>query len=222
MTIQATALPLPHEPIRLHVVRRATIDTEGPYLDEHDAVGPGTLALARPLTTPATAQQTSPATAQQTSPAVLASSVAPPAPASPLRLVPTGDGSRPAPGEAVPTVAVATSFGPVRTPRVELPAPGPQAARLTRLLLEVLAGDRPARQLAACTNPEVCDEIEVLVSPRSPRPWAGSLRRLIVCEPVPGIAEVTAIVVQGLRTVALALRMEGVDGRWQLTALQLA
>ncbi|HVE64761.1 MAG TPA: Rv3235 family protein [Mycobacteriales bacterium] len=210
MTISASALPMPHEPIRLHVTRRATIDTEGPYLDEYAPTDPGSVPLAAPPARPSAAPH--------------AESSAPPEPAAPaaqLRLVPAE--LPPARlKEGTPTDTVAASFGPVRTPRVELPAPGPQAARLTRLLLEVLAGDRPARQLAACANPDVCDEVEVLVSPRSPRPWAGSLRRLVVCEPVPGIAEVTAIVVQGLRTVALALRMEGVDGRWQLTALELA
>lgn len=192
-----TGTAVPAELIRLHVTRRPTIDTEGPYLDELGDVTDGSLALARPLPLP----RTSPA-----QPAVESE-------LPPLRLVPDAD--EPA------TDDDDLCFDPVRTPRVDLPAPGPHAATLTRMVLEVLAGDRPLRQLTRCATPEVCDEVEVLVSPRAPRPWAGSLRRLMVCEPVAGVAEVSAIVSQGVRTVALALRLEGVDGRWQLTALQL-
>jgi hypothetical protein len=68
------------------------------------------------------------------------------------------------------------------------------------------------------------------------RPWAASVRSVRVCEPADGVAEVSAVVV-GLEAVAatkgrtgaagrrrcraVALRLEGVDGRWMMTALTM-
>ncbi len=200
-----TVPDVPAELVRLHVTCRPAIDTEGPYLDAVGGYVDGSLALtvSPPRRTPG-------------SEPVL----------PPLRLVPEPSEPAPAgesggaPDEGAPCDEMC--FDPVRTPRVELPALGRYAATLTRLLLEVLAGDRPVRQMTRCATPAVCDEVEVLVNPRASRPWAGSLRRLVICEPMPGVAEVTAVVTQGLRTIGLALRLEGVDGRWQLTALQFA
>jgi hypothetical protein len=42
-----------------------------------------------------------------------------------------------------------------------------------------------------------------------------------VTEPADGVAEVSALVRRGLRVTAVALRLEGMDGRWQCTALEL-
>jgi len=63
--------------------------------------------------------------------------------------------------------------------------------------------------------------LEVNIDADRSRVWAGRLRRLIVSEPADGVAEVTAVVERGPRTRALALRMEGRDGRWVVTALQM-
>ena len=49
-----------------------------------------------------------------------------------------------------------------------------------------------------------------------------SVRSVHVCEPTDGVAELAAVVRRGSRMAAIALRLEGVDGRWQCTALQLA
>ncbi len=136
-------------------------------------------------------------------------------PARPLRLVPAYAGP-PVPGEE-------PDFEPVRTPRSQLPPPGPRAATLVRALLEAFAGDRPAGQLMRWTTPELFARVERLVRrpQHSARPWAGTLRRVHVCEPAPGIAEIAAVVDDGRRTSAMALRLEGVDGRWLMTELQL-
>jgi hypothetical protein len=40
-------------------------------------------------------------------------------------------------------------------------------------------------------------------------------------EPADGVAEVAATVRRGRRTTAVALRLEGLDGRWQCTALEV-
>jgi hypothetical protein len=114
------------------------------------------------------------------------------------------------------------TFDPVRTPRTALEDPAPRATVLARALLEALAGDRPLGQLMRWTTPEVFAQLEPLVTTRAQRPWAATLRKVLVAEPLPGIAEATAIVQRGARTGALALRLEGIDGRWVLTALQLA
>jgi len=53
------------------------------------------------------------------------------------------------------------------------------------------------------------------------RPWARSVRSVHVSEPTDGVAEVTAVVDRGSRCAALALRMQGLDGRWLITALDL-
>jgi hypothetical protein len=133
---------------------------------------------------------------------------APPA----LRLVP----------EPEPDIEDDGAFDAVRTPREELEDPAPRATMLARALLEALAGDRPLGQLMRWTTPEVIAQLEPLVAARGPRPWAATVRKVLVSEPVPGVAEVTAVVQRGIRAGAMALRLEGLDGRWLVTALQLA
>jgi len=207
--------------ITLRITRRPAIDTEGPYIDDADTwprgAIDGSLALALPLGPPAPAPYRLHL--------VDAGHTADLRPdAAQARLWEDDVPVRPTPVEppaAEPTPEVRVVFDPVRTPRPQLPPPGPTAATLARAVLEVLAGDRSLRQLSRLTSAQVYDDLEVLVSPCSSRPWAGSLRRILLCEPAPGVAEVTAVVAQEARTVAMALRMEGMDGRWQLTALQL-
>jgi hypothetical protein len=111
--------------------------------------------------------------------------------------------------------------GPVRTARAELEDPAARAAVLARAVLEALAGDRPVGQLERWTTPDVFGVLAPLVAARTQRPWAATLRRVVVCEPAPGVAEVTAVIQRGPRAGALALRLEGFDGRWLVTALQL-
>ena len=42
-----------------------------------------------------------------------------------------------------------------------------------------------------------------------------------VCEPVDGVAEVSAVARRGGRAHAVAARLEGIAGRWRCTALQI-
>ena len=112
-------------------------------------------------------------------------------------------------------------FEPQRTPREQLEDPRPRAATLARALLEALSGDRPLGQLMRWTTPEVFARLEPLVAPAGSRPWVANVRKVFVTEPTPGVAEVTAVVQRGPRCGALALRMEGLDGKWLVTALHL-
>jgi hypothetical protein len=123
--------------------------------------------------------------------------------------------------EPEPDVEDDGAFDPVRTPRADLEDPLPRATMLARALLEALAGVRPLAQLTRWTTPEVFAQLEPLVAARGWRPWAATVRRVLVAEPVEGVAEVAAVVQRGPRAGALALRLEGLDGRWLVTALQL-
>ena len=115
-------------------------------------------------------------------------------------------------------------FGPQPTPRAALPEPRHWAGRFVQAVVEVLGGDRPASQLVRWTSTEVYDDVACRVPPGGP---AGSavaravVRSVHVTEPADGVAEVTALVRRGLRCTAVALRLEGMDGRWQCTALEL-
>ena len=48
-----------------------------------------------------------------------------------------------------------------------------------------------------------------------------TVRRVRVCEPADGVAEASAVVVDGSRVRALAMRLVGLDGRWVVEALQV-
>jgi hypothetical protein len=52
-------------------------------------------------------------------------------------------------------------------------------------------------------------------------PPRGVVRSLHVSEPADGVAEVCALGRRRTRSTAVALRLEGMDGRWQCTALEL-
>jgi hypothetical protein len=116
-------------------------------------------------------------------------------------------------------------FGPQPTPRAALPEPRTWAGRFVQAVIEVLAGDRPASQLVRWTTTEVYDDVACRITsgarPGCPTPARAVVRSVHVAEPADGVAEVSALVRHGLRCTAVALRLEGMDGRWQCTALEL-
>lgn len=123
---------------------------------------------------------------------------------------------------AEPAASPATDEDEPRpTPRDALPQPGPWAARFARAFAEVLAANRPARQLVRWATWPVYEQLETVVGlfADGPRPVLLSVR---VSEPADSVAEACAVVRVGPRCRALALRFEGLDGRWQCTAAQLA
>jgi hypothetical protein len=140
-----------------------------------------------------------------------------PEPPPDLRLVPADN-------VAFDTLAL-DEFGPRPTCRAALPAPRTWAGRVVQAIVEVLAGVRPATQLVRWTTDEVYEEISsrVLAARGSDvdGPPRGVVRSLHVSEPADGVAEVCALVRRGTRSTAVALRLEGMDGRWQCTALEL-
>ncbi len=116
-------------------------------------------------------------------------------------------------------------FGPVPTSRADLPDPQLWSRRLVQVLLEVMTGHRAASQLLRWTTTEVYERVR---AQRSPLPRPGTreaLRRPVVrtvrvCEPADGVAEVSAVITGARRVQALAVRLEGHDGRWRATALE--
>ncbi|WP_426562251.1 Rv3235 family protein [Angustibacter sp. McL0619] len=115
-------------------------------------------------------------------------------------------------------------FGPVATPRRDLPDPDAWSRGLVQVLVEVVAGQRPCTQLLRWTSTGVYEQVR---RERMPPPAPGGaprrrpqVRSVRVCEPADGVAEVCAVVNGQQRTHAVALRLEGHDGRWRITALE--
>jgi hypothetical protein len=100
-------------------------------------------------------------------------------------------------------------------------------ARLVQVLSEATTGQRPLAHLAPHLSGHVYERLErhfaatVRGTGRSGADNRIGVRSIRVCEPGPGVAEVAAVVRRGERMAAIALRLEGVNGRWQCTALQI-
>jgi hypothetical protein len=149
----------------------------------------------------------------------------------PVRLLNPGPRPRPlrsAPGprprvDLPPATDEDTDFGPTWTRRAQLPDPQAAGRRLVTLTLEAFAGRRPVAQLQPLVTPQL---FAALTGRRRPR-WCseGTAPLLIssvrVCEPVDGVAEVVAVARRAGRAHAVAARLEGIDGRWRCTALQI-
>ena len=150
---------------------------------------------------------------------------------SPVRLFHPGPRTRPrppAPGprpraDVPPSPDADADFGSTWTRRAQLPDPQVAGRRLVTLTLEAFAGRRPVTQLQPLVSPGL---FTALSERRRPR-WCTEgtaplvITSLRVCEPVDGVAEISAVARRGGRAHAIAARLEGVDGRWRCTALQV-
>lgn len=133
---------------------------------------------------------------------------------------PGGSGTDPPLLPALPTSVV---VGPVATP-AQLAAAHLGVARVLRLALEVLDGRRPIRHLDNHVEESVLRYLRVAAGQRRVRSPA-RLRRMRLCLPRPGVAEVAVACDMDGRVRAIAARFELVDavaaGRWRCTALRL-
>lgn len=115
-------------------------------------------------------------------------------------------------------------FGERPTRRHDLPDPAQWGGHIAQALVEVMAGARPAPQVLRWTTSEVYAVVARRAAVSTLR-RVGTRRTVVrsirVCEPADGVAEVSAVVVDGGRVRALALRLVGLDGRWQVEALQV-
>lgn len=121
-------------------------------------------------------------------------------------------------------------FAPQRTSSDELPSAEVFIRNVVRGVLEVFAGVREAEQLARWTTEDVYRAIVVRAGlaarARSARRMAAprdvhEIRSVHLFSPVDGVFEATVIASARTRTRAIALRIEGHDGRWRVTALAL-
>jgi hypothetical protein len=115
-------------------------------------------------------------------------------------------------------------FGPLPTSTSDLPDAVRWARQMVQVIAEVLCGQRPATQLLRWTVPEVYDQVRSR-TPARHRPGAAPARgprvgTVRVCEPADGVAEAAAVVHGAQRARAVALRLEGLDGRWRVTVFQ--
>jgi hypothetical protein len=149
--------------------------------------------------------------------------------ASPVRLVHLGVAvprppHRPGPRPRLARAATPDAqFGPSWSSRTDLPDPREAGRRLLTTTLEALSGRRPLTQLQTLTSWGV---YSALTGGRRPAWCTGGTAPLVigavhVCEPVDGVAEIAAVARRAGRAHAVAARLEGVDGRWRCTALQI-
>lgn len=119
-------------------------------------------------------------------------------------------------------------FAPQQTPSDALPDPVPLIEGLTRGVLEVLAGVRDVDQLARWIAEDAFRRL-VIRSNLSAR--ARSARRATPARPVfevrtlkhsspaDGVVEAVVVVAGPGRARAVAMRLEGLDGRWRAVSL---
>lgn len=136
--------------------------------------------------------------------------------------------SAPRPSRAGTALEVEEYFAPQRTPSQALPDPEPLLANLTIGVLEVLAGVREADQLARWLGE---DAFRALVTRSNLSARARSARGVVparpsyrivsthVSSPADGVVEGVVITAGPARTRAVAVRLEGWDGRWRATSL---
>ena len=130
---------------------------------------------------------------------------------------------RPGPRPRQGTPRQRDDFGPAWSVRADLPDVRHSGRRLLTMTLEALAGRRPLAQLRPLTSLGVFTALSRGNRPR----WCteGTAPLVVgpvhVCEPVDGVAEVSAVARRAGRAHAVAARLEGIDGRWQCTALQI-
>lgn len=117
-----------------------------------------------------------------------------------------------------------------RTSTSDLPEPRRWAAQFVQAAVEVAVGLRPPVQLVRWT----CEDVYATLARRSDVATrarrAGRLAvpvgrarvRSVRCCPVrDGVVEASAVVTDGVRHRGVALRLEGLDGRWRVTALEI-
>lgn len=140
-----------------------------------------------------------------------------------LELVPTGAAATRRPLR--PLARHVDPFEPRPTPTSQLPEPGGWAAQLALCAFQVIQGSRATAQVARFVTPAVHESLvrrRVGDARRAAHPVRPvRVRRVRLCEPADGVAEVSVVLDDGVRARAVALRIQGLDGRWLVTDLQV-
>ncbi len=121
-------------------------------------------------------------------------------------------------------------FGPQPTSSHVLPDPKPLAENLARCVLEILSGARDIDQISRWVTDDVYRSLltRVHVSARARavkkipahRP-SFSIGSTTICTPADGVVESCVILHGKARSRSIAIRFEGLDGRWRATALHV-
>jgi hypothetical protein len=121
-------------------------------------------------------------------------------------------------------------FGPQPTRTQALPDPQPMVENLARTVMEILAGCRDIDQISRWVTDEVYRNLlqRVHISRRARAvkkqvavlPNFG-LGRTIITHPLDGVVESVVIVHGKARSRSIAIRLEGLDGRWRATVIQV-
>ncbi len=126
------------------------------------------------------------------------------------------------------TLADDPDFGRQPTSSTRLPDPQATCSALVQAVIEVLNGVRPASQLVRWLSHDVHVALarRAALASRMRRGATPSTRQAVVrgvrvCVPADGVAEASAVVVDADRVRAVAVRLEGLDGRWRATALEV-
>ncbi len=121
-------------------------------------------------------------------------------------------------------------FGHQPTPTAHLPDATPLLENLTRCVIEILAGARELEQIARWVSDDVYRHLlkRVVIASRARQITGGTVRRphLVVgepriSEPKDGVIEAVVVVHQRTRSRAVAIRLEGWDGRWRASAINV-
>lgn len=119
-------------------------------------------------------------------------------------------------------------FAPQPTATKDLPDPLPLIEGLTRGVFEVLAGVRDIDQLARWIAEDAYRNLVIRANlasrARSARKTAPTrpvfqILRVRHSSPADGIIEAVVVVSGPARSRAVAMRLEGLDGRWRATSL---
>lgn len=132
------------------------------------------------------------------------------------------------PAAEVPDETDDPDFGPRPTPSHDLPDPTAACTALVQAIVEVLGGSRPSAQLARWLAADVYAGLQRraglaarLRRGAAPTPCHAVVRRVRVCQPRDGVVEACAVIIESERVRAVALRLEGLDGRWRATAVEV-
>ncbi|WP_422392117.1 Rv3235 family protein [Nakamurella antarctica] len=118
----------------------------------------------------------------------------------------------------VPSWSEESDCGITRTPTRDLPPAREIAGVLSRAVVEVMTGYRQLAQLRVHCAPTVFAGLARMITPAGTPPRLVSVRS---SEPADGVVEACAVFRRQERTAALAFRLQGIDGRWRITALQI-
>jgi hypothetical protein len=121
-------------------------------------------------------------------------------------------------------------FGHQPTETAALPDPQPMVENLARSVMEILAGCRDLEQISRWVTDEVyrnlLQRVHISRRARAVKKQAAvlpnfGLGHTMITHPVDGVVESVVIVHGRARSRSIAIRLEGLDGRWRATAIHV-